>query len=144
MGSLYKREIYLQKIRPYYDDTEIVKIITGVMGCGKTSLIEMIIEELKEKGIPDENIIKINLDKRPYKGIRTFDKLTEIIAKKSVGVEGIKYVFLDELQNVSEFEMTLNTCYKEGNFSIFATASNGYVLYPKHVKRLLARYVNYE
>lgn len=144
MDKLYRRETYLKKLRPYYDDTEIVKFITGVMGCGKSTLIEIIIEELREKGIKEENIISINFNKRPYKGIKTADKLIEILAKESQGLTGEKYLFLDELQNVEEYERALNACYEEKNFSIFATSSNGYLLSPKHTRRLMARYISYE
>ena len=64
--KLYKREFYLQKIRGFYDKSELIKVITGVRRCGKSSLMELIKTELIEQGVNEENIISIHLDKRPY------------------------------------------------------------------------------
>ena len=69
--KLYKREIYLSKLRGFYDATDIVKVITGVRRAGKSSIIQLVIDELKGNGIDDNNIIMINLEKRGYKNIRT-------------------------------------------------------------------------
>ena len=79
MKKLYPRELYLRKIRGFYDEDEIIKVITGVRRCGKSSLLEMIIAELKAKKIPDKNIIMIHLDKRPYKGVKTVEDLEKIM-----------------------------------------------------------------
>ena len=56
--KLYRREQYLKKIRPFYDD-DIIKVITGIRRCGKSSLMETVIEELKERGVPDKDIVLI-------------------------------------------------------------------------------------
>ena len=61
---LYKRENYLQKIRGFYHDTGLIKVITGVRRCGKSCLMETVANEIKESGVPAENIIYLNLDKR--------------------------------------------------------------------------------
>ena len=60
MDNLYVRELYLEKIREYYDSTGIIKILTGVKGCGKSCILEMIIDELRSQSVPNENIIEIN------------------------------------------------------------------------------------
>ena len=65
--NLYKRENYLKKIRGFYHDTEIIKVLTGVRRCGKSCLMQTIAEELEESGISHDNIFYINLDKRGYK-----------------------------------------------------------------------------
>lgn len=72
---IYKRENYLNKIRGFYDDNEMIKVITGVRRCGKSSLILSIIEELKAKGVNEDNIISIDLDSMENKDIDTPDKL---------------------------------------------------------------------
>ena len=69
--KLYRREDYLQKIRGFYHDTGIIKVITGVRRCGKSCLMETISLELKERGVRDENIIYLNLDKRGFRKIKT-------------------------------------------------------------------------
>ena len=79
MEKLYKRELYLSKIRGFYNDPETIKVITGIRRCGKSSLLETIIEELKESDIKEKNIIEIKLDKRPNKNIKTAEQLDKII-----------------------------------------------------------------
>ena len=67
--ELYRRENYLKKIRGFYHDTDMIKVILGVRRCGKSSLMKTIIEELKEQGIADTNIVMIDLDAKNYKHI---------------------------------------------------------------------------
>ena len=69
--KLFRREKYLSKIRGFYYANDIIKVITGIRRCGKSSLMEMIADELVEKGVNQNNIIYINLDKRGYKNIKT-------------------------------------------------------------------------
>ena len=76
MTKLYKRENYLKRLRGFYGDVDMIKVITGVRRCGKSSLMEMIKDELVEKGIPNGNIIFIHLDKRPYKSIKKAEEFT--------------------------------------------------------------------
>ena len=64
-SDLYFREKYLRKIRPFYHETEIIKVITGVRRCGKSSLMHMVMKELLESGVSEDNILYFNLDKRP-------------------------------------------------------------------------------
>ena len=79
MKEFYKREQYLKKIRGFYDEDEIIKVITEVRRCGKPTLLETVKEELKERGISDRNIISIHLDRRPYKSVKKVEKLEEVI-----------------------------------------------------------------
>ena len=76
--KLYRREYYLQKIRGFYHDTGIIKVITGVRRCGKSCLMETISLELKENGVRDENIIYLNLDKRGFRKIKTVRNLDRV------------------------------------------------------------------
>ena len=69
--NLYKREEYLKRIRGFYHDTDIIKVITGVRRCGKSSLMQTIKDELIESGINEDNCIFIDLDSRQYKKIKT-------------------------------------------------------------------------
>ena len=144
MKELYKREFYLKKIRGFYDEDEIIKVITGVRRCGKSSLMEMIIKELEQKNVQSENIIKIHLDKRPYKSIKKADDLEKIIDEKSKDIEGLKYLFIDEVQNVKGFEEVINAFREEGEFSIFITGSNSYLLSGELATKLTGRYIEFE
>lgn len=141
--KLFRRENYLKKIRGFYNEDDIIKVITGVRRCGKSSLMLTIAEELKEKGVPDENIIYIDLDKRGFRGIRTADALESLIDERG-NTKGLKYLFVDEIQNVKDFETVINGYRTEGGWSIFITGSNSYLLSGELVTRMTGRYLEFE
>ena len=139
----FKRECYLKKIRGFYHDCEIIKVITGVRRCGKSSLMETIAQELSESGIAAENIIYLDLDKRGYKNVKNAEQLEKCIEEKS-NVQGTKFLFIDEIQNVKNFEEVINAFRGEGDFSIFITGSNSYLLSGELVTKLTGRYIEFE
>ena len=141
--KLYHRENYLKKIRGFYHETDLIKVITGIRRCGKSCLMQTIVEELRDSGIPEENIVFINLDKRGYKSIRTPDGLEEAI-DKMCAAEGIKYLFIDEIQNVEGFEEVINAFREEEEYSIFITGSNSYLLSGELITKLTGRYIEFE
>lgn len=141
--KLYKRENYLNKIRGFYDDPEMIKVITGIRRCGKSTLLEMVKEELIEKGVKEKNIIDIKLDKRPFKGIDTPEKLEELI-DSYIKDKNFKYLFIDEIQNVKNFEPVIEAYRNEGNISIFITGSNSYLLSGELVTKLTGRKIEIE
>lgn len=140
---LFKREHYLSKIRGFYDSTDIIKVITGVRRCGKSCLMEIIKDELIEKGCADENVVYINLDKRGYRSIKTEEQLDKLIAS-STNASGTKYLFIDEIQNVKGFEEVINGYREDGDWSIFITGSNSYLLSGELVTKLTGRYIEFE
>ena len=144
MNKLYIREKYLKKIRGFYDDTDMIKVITGVRRCGKSSLMEMVCAEIIANGTDPNNIVYIHLDKRPYKSIKTPDRLEEVIDSKTKGITGIIYLFIDEIQNVKGFEEVVNAYREEGNYSIFLTGSNSYLLSGELVTKLTGRFIEFE
>ena len=141
--KLYRREDYLQKIRGFYHDTGIIKVITGVRRCGKSCLMETISRELRENGVSDENIIYLNLDKRGFRKIKTADQLDDLIEQMSAA-EGLKYLFIDEIQNVKDFEEVINGYREEEEYSIFITGSNSYLLSGELATKLTGRYLEFE
>ena len=141
--KLFKRELYLEKIRGFYQADDLIKVITGVRRCGKSSLMQTIAQELKESGISEENIIYIDLDKRGFKNIKEAAQLEELIEKSSSEKE-LKYLFIDEVQNVNGFEEVLNAFRTEGNWSIFITGSNSYLLSGEIMTKLTGRYIELE
>lgn len=144
MAKLYKREKYLSKIRGFYHATDIIKVITGLRRCGKSSIMELISKELVSNGVNKENIIFIKLDKKGYKSIKTPEKLEEAIDKLAHGVKGVKYLFIDEIQKVKGFEETINAYREEEDYSIFITGSNSYLLSGELVTYLTGRYIEFE
>ena len=140
---LFKREKYLRKIRPFYDADDIIKVITGVRRCGKSSLMQTIADELVAKGVSEGNIIYIDLDKRIYRNIKTAEQLENLIETMS-DVDGLKYIFIDEIQNVEGFEEVINGFRTDGDYSIFITGSNSYLLSGELVTKLTGRYLEFE
>lgn len=142
MENIYKREEYLSKIRGFYDDT-MIKVITGIRRCGKSFLLKSIINELKDKGINDKDIIYIELDKKEYKDITTPDELEKLIDSLVIDND-FKYLFVDEVQNVEGYEKVINAYREEGCFSIFLTGSNSYLLSGELATKLTGRYIEIE
>ena len=143
MAGLFKREKYLGKIRSFFHDDDIIKVITGVRRCGKSCLMETIADELRSSGVSKENIIYIDLDKRGYRKIKEPDQLETLIDSMAT-TDGLKYLFIDEIQNVEGFEELLNGYRREGNYSIFITGSNSYLLSGELVTKLTGRYLEFE
>lgn len=141
--KLFKRENYLSKIRGFYHDPDLIKVITGVRRCGKSCLMETIMSELKESGIKDNQIIYIDLDKRGYKSIKTQNQLEDLIESLSK-TKKLKYLFIDEIQNVNDFEEVINGFRGDGDYSIFITGSNSYLLSGELVTKLTGRYLEFE
>ena len=144
MAKLYAREKYLSKIRGFYHATDIIKVITGLRRCGKSSIMELISKELVKNGIAKENILFIKLDKRGYKSIKTSEKLELTIDRLAKGVKGTKYLFVDEIQKVKGFEEVINAYREEEEFSIFITGSNSYLLSGELTTYLTGRYIEFE
>ena len=143
LAMLFKREKYLKKIRPFYHVDDIIKVITGVRRCGKSSLMEMIADELKQNGVSEDNIIYLDLDKRENRKIKTPDQLEALIESK-IRNQGLNYLFIDEVQNVIGFEEVINGFRSDGGFSIFITGSNSYLLSGELVTKLTGRYLEFE
>lgn len=140
---LFKREKYLEKIRPFYHADDIIKVITGVRRCGKSSLMEMIADEIRQNGVDNDNIIYLDLDKRENRKIKTSDQLEALIESK-IKNSGLQYLFIDEVQNVTGFEEVINGFRSDGGFSIFITGSNSYLLSGELVTKLTGRYLEFE
>ena len=141
--ELFKRENYLKKIRGFYHAADIIKVISGVRRCGKSSLMQIVAEELRDAGIEDNRILFLNLDKREYRKIKTADQLDELISSFPQRDE-LMYLFIDEVQNVAEFEEVINAYREDGGYSIFITGSNSYLLSGELATKLTGRYIEIE
>ena len=141
--DLFTREKYLKKIRGFYHSNDLIKVITGIRRCGKSSLMQMIADELRKEGVPDENIIFLNLDLRKYRKIKTADELEKLIESRIQPV-GTNYLFIDEIQNVKSFEVIINGFREDGNCSVFITGSNSYLLSGELVTKLTGRYIEFD
>lgn len=138
------REKFLQKIRPFYNK-DLIKVITGIRRCGKSVILRQIINEIKESGVKDDNIIYINFELSDYADIKTFKELNKYVDDRIVNNEKY-YLFFDEIQYVKEWERTVNS-YKakyEENISIFISGSNSDLLSSELATLLSGRYVSFK
>lgn len=140
---LFPRENYLKKIRCFYHDDGMIKVITGVRRCGKSCLMQCIAEELRAEGVDDEHIVFFDLDRYGYRSIKAPEQL-EALIEPLLDIQETKYLFIDEVQNVDGFEDVLNGFRTEGGFSIFITGSNSYLLSGELATKLTGRYIEFE
>ena len=136
------REIYLSKIRPFYDQ-DLIKVIMGIRRCGKSVLLLQIIDELKEKGIEEKQIIYINFENEDYSFIKNDIDLYTYIKEKITNKEKY-YLFFDEIQNVKDWEKAINSFKASKNVSIFITGSNSDLLSGELATHLAGRYVSFK
>ena len=138
------REKYLSKIRPFYN-VDLIKVITGIRRCGKSVILTQIIDELKETGIKENQIIYINFESKEYSNIKNDDDLYAYV--KEMLKDDVKYyLFFDEIQNISNWEKAVNSFkseYKE-KISIFITGSNSDLLSGELATHLAGRYVSFK
>lgn len=138
---MVKRELYLKRIRPFFD-SEMVKVLTGIRRCGKSTIMRQIIEELEEKGIPKDRIIYINFEDYKYRNLGNPDHLYEYV-EQQIKDDHKYYLFFDEIQNVREFELVINSFRSTHNTSIFITGSNSRLLSGELATHLAGRTLSF-
>ncbi len=139
---MIKREIYLSRIRPFYE-SEMVKVITGIRRCGKSTIMRQIIDEIKENGIDESHIIYVNFEDYKYRKICNADALYEYIEEK-ISDQKKYYLFFDEIQNVDDFELVINSFRSTHDASIFITGSNSKLLSGELATHLSGRTLSFK
>lgn len=139
---MIKRENYLEKIRNFYDESSLIKIIYGLRRSGKSVILTQIIDEIKEKNIADDHIIYINFESLDFSEINTAKELDKYI-KSKVKDDNLYYVFLDEIQKIEQFEKAINSLRITNKFSIFITGSNSRMTFAELSTDLSGRYVSF-
>ena len=134
------RTQYLERLRPFYD-SELVKVITGIRRCGKSTILRQVIAEIKENGIEDSHIVYINFEDYKYHKLTDADAFYEYVEQKIVD-ESKYYLFFDEIQNVNNFELVVNSFRATHNVSIFITGSNSKLLSGELATHLSGRTVS--
>lgn len=133
------RPTYLKFLTSWKDEA-VIKVVSGVRRCGKSTLFEMYKEQIRKEGIRAEQIISINFEDIDYDHLRDPSALHKYI--KAQLQEDVKYyVFLDEIQNVSDFERVVNSLHLNKNIDIYLTGSNAYFLSGELATLLTGRYV---
>ena len=136
------REKYLKKIRPFYDQ-DLIKVIMGIRRCGKSVLLLQIMDELKESGVSEEQIIYINFEDEDYAFIENDMELHKYIKEKIINKEKY-YLFFDEISRVKDWEKAINSFKATKNVSIFITGSNSDLLSGELATHLAGRYVSFK
>ncbi len=135
------RELYLSKIRPFYEN-ELIKIIVGIRRCGKSTIMRQISEELKANGVSPQNIIYLNFEDLKYAFIRNeidlYDYITPLLSTKDK-----YYLFFDEIQIVNNFEKAINSFRATNDVSIFITGFNSRLLSSELSTLLSGRFVSF-
>lgn len=137
---LVTREKYLSKIRPFYD-LDIIKVLMGSRRSGKSKILELIINELIEKGINKNNIISMNFEDLSYEDINDYKKLNTFIKEKVK--KGKYYLFFDEIHHVKHFEKAINSFRATMDCSIFITGSNSKMLSTEISSLLTGRIIEF-
>jgi predicted AAA+ superfamily ATPase len=138
--KVIKREFYLKKILPYVNKP-VIKIITGIRRCGKSFFIKQIIDELSSKGIVDKQIVYINKELIKFDFIKDYHQLYTYAIEKFEGVLDNKYLFIDEVQEIEEWERAIVSFFAEGDFDIYITGSNANLLSSEIATLISGRYV---
>lgn len=133
------RETYLQKLRQLKDQN-VIKVITGIRRCGKSTLLEVFKSELIESGIADRNIIFLNFEERENLHLTDWTTLYDEIIK-TVKTDKKYYIFLDEVQLVNDFEKLINSLFTKKNIDLYVTGSNAYLLSSELATLLTGRYI---
>lgn len=139
---MIKREIYLKRIRPFYE-SEMVKVITGIRRCGKSTIMRQIIEEIQDNGVEADHIIYINFEDYQYRKICNPDALYEYV-EENIHDNQKFYLFFDEIQNVDEFELVINSFRATHDASIFITGSNSKLLSGELATHLSGRTLSFK
>ncbi len=135
---LVRRSNYIDHISRFYD-SNLIKVLTGVRRCGKSVLLNQIKDDIVERNhVRDDHIISINFEDVKYSKIRSYDKLNDYVLKRIIDTEKY-YLFLDEIQNVSQFEKVLASLKATQNVSIFVTGSNSKLLSGRLATLLVGR-----
>lgn len=138
---MIRRPRYTEQITPYID-APLVKILTGVRRCGKSTILLMIKDELKARGISDQNILHYNFDSLKYDYIKDTKSLYKEIQSK-LAINGKTYLFLDEIQEIRNWEKAVNSFMSDFDVDIYVTGSNSRMMSSEISTYLTGRYVSF-
>ncbi|MCL2110871.1 MAG: ATP-binding protein [Clostridiales bacterium] len=135
------RPDYIEKIFAYVD-TPFVKVLTGVRRCGKSTILRMVAAKLRERGVPDEKIIEYSFDSLANDGLKTAKRLYDEM-KGRLAEGGRTYLFLDEIQEVEDWEKAVNSLMADFDVDIYVTGSNSRMMSSEISTYLTGRYISF-
>lgn len=136
---LIVRKEYLELLS-HFREKNVIKVVTGIRRCGKSTLFQLYQEELRKEGVESAQILAINLEEGEFRTICTAEKLYHYIKDKLLE-DSMNYVFLDEIQQVEEFEKAVDWLYTKKNVDLYITGSNAFLLSGELATLLSGRYV---
>ncbi len=139
---MIKREAYLNKLIGFKDQP-IIKVVTGIRRCGKSTLLEMFRDYLLENGVGSDQIIAVNFEDMAFEKINDAGKLHDYITSRLLPGKQ-NYIFLDEVQHVKEFQKAVDSLYIKKNVDLYLTGSNAYILSGELATLLSGRYIEIE
>ena len=139
VSKLIERKAYLEQLNMWREE-EMIKVITGVRRCGKSTLFELYIEKLKADGVTDEQIITVNLEDEDFSELLDYKKLHEYVKFRIIPGKWM-YVFIDEIQNCNDYERAVSSLFLKKKLDIYITGSNAYMLSGELATKLTARYI---
>ena len=137
-AALKRRDLYLRKLI-VFQDTEPVKIITGIRRCGKSSLMKLMIHYLRDSGISEEQIIEMNFESMEYREMTVQDIYNYV--KDRIPQNKRVYLFFDEIQRILQWQDAINSFRVDFDCDIYITGSNAYLLSGEYATYLAGRYV---
>ncbi len=137
--AVVQRTEYLQRLLSWKDDN-VIKVVTGIRRCGKSTLLMQYRDCLKEQGVAEEQIISINFEDLDFEELLDYKKLYQYL-KERLCADKMTYIFLDEIQKVAGFEKVVDSLYVKDNTDIYITGSNAYLLSGDLATLLTGRYV---
>ena len=134
------RPLYINKITPYIE-TPFVKVLTGIRRCGKSTILKMVAEELRKRGVSDKQILSYSFDSMQYEDIKTAKLLYDTV-KQQLVPQGKTYLLLDEIQEVDSWEKAINSFMTDFDVDIYVTGSNSRMLSSEISTYLTGRYIS--
>ena len=136
---MVQRKEYLDQLIAWKDE-QVIKVVTGIRRCGKSTLLLQFQQWLKENGVTDEQIVSINFEELEYEELLDYKKLYSYLKERLVSGK-TTYIFLDEIQKVSFFEKVVDSLYVKTKVDLYITGSNAYMLSGDLATLLTGRYV---
>ena len=137
---MYKRNLYIDRIKPYVNKP-VIKVITGMRRVGKSYLLRLIIENFKAQKITKDNILYINKESLDYDFIQNYKDLNRYVKEYFKNANGRKYLFVDEIQEIHEWEKAVTSFFSESDFDIYITGSNAHLLSSEIATLISGRYI---
>ena len=137
---MIKRELYMSKIRPFID-LELIKVLTGFRRSGKSVMLELIKEELLERGCKKEQFLSFNFERLDLQPLCNANSLHTEILNRAERIDGKVYLFFDEIQEVKDWEKCVNSLRVDIDCDIYITGSNAFLLSSEYSTYLSGRYV---